>query len=1733
VRLALAHPGEALVRPPAAPAGVTIGLVGAGKGGAALLDLLLEWSDGSVAVVVDLRPDAPGLRKARALGIPTALHHLAVFSHPVDVVLEVTGRATVLDDLVRAKPAHVEVIGAASLRFFWTLLQSQVKAARQLRVQLDLAMALGSALDPKRQIVIAIQKLAQACDVDRCGFLLLDDVTGLVTPVTAQYATGESDQRLGPAFKRLWHLPLSDVPFVSAAIDRRRPIEIADPASSPLLAPGWADLFGIKSLLVLPLFRKERPIGVCLLDYCHEPRRFTPEQTALGITLASQVSLALENVHLRQRAEARAEKLTALSALTQLVTSAGSREQVFREIAKTAVTLLGGRVAQVWVDDPAMGVLRIQGGFGLDPVRELPLLESPEIPCGQGVIAGVFQSRRAEYLVDVQDDSRWLNMRLARELGLHAYAGIPLITEERVTGALVILFDTRRVFSPEERELMHLLGGQAAVAIENTRLFEESERRRRAAESLAETGRLITQSLDPEELGRRVTHSLRTLLGGHAAALFQREPESDDLAAVAISEDDGPEPWPSMVLPPETGVAGLAIRERQPVAILDLIADSRIALAPDVRDRIEQNPFRAVLAVPLTVQNEVIGALSLRDRAGRVFTCEEIALALAVADQAAVALENARLYAEATRRQRQAEELARLAQVVTASLELPEVLERVVHAATGLLPEAAARIWVAEGDRLLLRSENGIHRTPKVELAIGEGLTGQVALTRRPLVVEDMQGDPRTISATWARQEGHVSFAGIPLIVGEHLVGVLALVSHLRHRFSSKEVEILSSFGTQAAIAIENARLFQESRARQARLEGLMQLTGELARLQPVELLLVRIAEACGRLLGTDSAGFRLVDGDELVVVGTTGDANQMMSTARLKIGESLSGLVAATGEPLLVRDPADDPRVILAHREAIRSAGHRAFLGVPVKVGDRVLGVLSIRTRRPEGFSGEDVAIATAFAAQAAIALENARLYSETEHRRSVAEQLAGIGQLIAQSLESEVVGQKIVEGLRALLGARASALYRLDPVSRDLQAHAIAGEIGPLAVLPAGTGLAGLAVRESVPVVTPNVATDPRVVLPPIGGEQIEREFARAALAVPLLVQGTVVGVLAVGDREGRLFSDDDVRLAQMFAGQAVLALENARLYEEARTQLKRTQTLLAIGQTVGATLDLTETLRRVATETRQALSADLVGAYLADQDEKFLRPIAGSRIPQGLVQAFRDFPFPLKGHRFVEEAWEQRHTVWADDAEADPRIDREAFARFPHGSVAFVPMIAKDRPIGGLFLVWETRRPALTLDELMLAEGICRQAAIAVGNARLYDEARQTLEELRATQEQLTQAQKMEAVGRLAGGIAHDFNNLLTVIMGRSDLLRRDPTAADSVRRGLEIILKTAGTAADLTRQLLAFSRKQVLQPRVLDLNTVVASTNQMLRRLIGEDIALGTVLDPDLGRVKADPGQIEQILMNLTINARDAMPKGGQLTIETTNVELDTAYVRGHVDARPGPHVMLAVSDTGVGMTRETLARLFEPFFTTKEVGKGTGLGLSTVYGIVKQSGGCMWVYSEPGEGATFKIYLPRVQDAAEPSEATTTPPADAPCGSETILLVEDEDEVRELARELLQARGYTVLEAPDGAEALRISERHPGMIHLMLTDIVMPGMSGRELATRLTALRPGVAVLYMSGYTDNAVVHHGVLDPGAAFVQKPMAPDVLVRKVRELLDYGKSLENRECPEAELPRREQAI
>ncbi len=378
---------------------------------------------------------------------------------------------------------------------------------------------------------------------------------------------------------------------------------------------------------------------------------------------------------------------------------------------------------------------------------------------------------------------------------------------------------------------------------------------------------------------------------------------------------------------------------------------------------------------------------------------------------------------------------------------------------------------------------------------------------------------------------------------------------------------------------------------------------------------------------------------------------------------------------------------------------------------------------------------------------------------------------------------------------------------------------------------------------------------------------------------------------------------------------------------------------------------------------------------------------------------------------------------------------------------------------------------------------------------------------------QAQKMEAIGRLAGGVAHDFNNLLTVIQGYGELLRSSVAKGDPNEAGVEEILRAAERATALTRQLLAFSRRQVLEPTVIRLDTVVANMEKMLRRLIGEDVELVISRDADLGCVKADPGQVEQVLMNLAVNARDAMPNGGRLTIDVASVDLNEAAVKEPGHPEPGPYVMLTVTDTGVGMNAETLSHLFEPFFTTKGPGKGTGLGLATVYGIVKQSGGAVWPVSAPGNGTTFRIYLPRVEGGAPETEPVRMP--DAVGGNETILVVEDEAAVRKLAVSVLASGGYTVLEAGSPADGLDLEARHPGRIDLLLTDVVMPGMSGREMAERLVARRPEMKVLFMSGYVDDAIASHGVLKPGIHLLRKPFAPASLAREVREVLDAASS------------------
>ena len=478
------------------------------------------------------------------------------------------------------------------------------------------------------------------------------------------------------------------------------------------------------------------------------------------------------------------------------------------------------------------------------------------------------------------------------------------------------------------------------------------------------------------------------------------------------------------------------------------------------------------------------------------------------------------------------------------------------------------------------------------------------------------------------------------------------------------------------------------------------------------------------------------------------------------------------------------------------------------------------------------------------------------------------------------------------------------------------------------------------------------------------------------------------------------------------------------------------------------------------------------------------------EGAIRYASPSVFPLLGY-VPEELVGRRmlDLVHADDAGTTLRVFAEGVATGKGGRLLELRFRHKD----GSYRILEA------IGRYLLEDPVVRGIVI---NAR-------DVTERRSIERQLLQAQKMEAVGRLAGGIAHDFNNVLTAILGYVALLLDGLPTLSPLRPDLEEIRAAADRAAGLTRQLLAFSRQQIIAPTVLNPNAVVADMDKLLRRLLGEDIVVVTKLDPALGAVRADAHQLEQVVVNLAVNSRDAMPEGGRLTIETRNAELDESYVREHVPVRPGRYVMLGLSDTGTGMSPETMSHMFEPFYTTKEAGKGTGLGLATVYGIVKQSGGYVWCYSEQGEGTTFKVYLPRVDAPVDrlPVRAAARPAR----GSETILVVEDEAALREIIRRVLEKRGYTVLEASTFDAASTLARAYVGAIQLLLTDVVLPGGSGRLLADELLAERADLKVLFMSGYTEDVIVQRGVLAPGTPFINKPFSADTLAGKVRDVLD----------------------
>jgi PAS domain S-box-containing protein len=962
-----------------------------------------------------------------------------------------------------------------------------------------------------------------------------------------------------------------------------------------------------------------------------------------------------------------------------------------------------------------------------------------------------------------------------------------------------------------------------------------------------------------------------------------------------------------------------------------------------------------------------------------------------------------------------------------------------------------------------------------IALADIEGRDGPASTairTGKPVVVSDYL--PDSTVAPWRDQaagRGYVSSIALPLVANSQPFGVLSIYSQEANAFDAENVSLLVELANDLAYAIVVLRTHAEwrqakeaLRRRNRELELLNRASRVFISSFDLDQVLAVVLEDVRDLLGVAACSAWLIDPatGELVCRQATGPRSEIVPGWRLAPGQGIVGWVARSGEALIVSDTQTEERYFdgIARQIGLEI---RSLLTVPLEAKEDVIGVLQVVHTTAGRFSIADQVLLESLAGPAAIAIENARLYELAQ--QEISERVRVEKEVNRRNRELELLNRVIAVSVsewepNSILETACRELARAFEVPQAVAALLNAEKTAAEVVAEYRTSDRPAALNKTIPVSgSPSfqyllthrapLAVDNAQRDPRLAPvhDLLRQRGIRSVLILPLVTKDEVIGSLSLDAVEPRHFSAEEVSLAWSVAEQAAVALAHVRLVRGHRRLIAAVEQI-----------------------AEGVLIADTEGTVLYTNPA--FEQITGYSQAEVARQGSRILADGVLGAHY-EEAWA---TVSAGKAWHGRLVNRRRDRTLYTADVTVSPV----RDEGGEIVNYVT-----------LQRDVTREMEL---------------------EEQYQRAQRMETIGRLTAGIAHDFNNLLTAINGFAELARTQSRADGEVRELLDKALDAGRRATGLVRQLLAFSRKQIIEPQTLDLNDVVGDMGKMLQHIIGEDIRLRTRLAPGLWPVVADPAQVEQVIVNLAVNARDAMPHGGELTIETANVTLDDGYVASRLGVKPGDYVLVAVSDTGVGMSREVQAHLFEPFFTTKENGQGTGLGLATAYGIVKQGGGDIQVHSEEGIGTTFKIYLPRSGKAmGSPAHSKPEMVEEPPSGSETILLIEDNARVRELARRALQRRGYAVLEAENGAQALQLAAQHPGSIDMLLADVVLPGLSGMALVEQLLRVQPGLKTLFMSGYAGETIAYHGLLEPGVTLLQKPFSPLTLARKVRAVLD----------------------
>jgi GAF domain-containing protein/ActR/RegA family two-component response regulator len=1245
--------------------------------------------------------------------------------------------------------------------------------------------------------------------------------------------------------------------------------------------------------------------------------------------------------------------------------------------------------------------------------------------------------------------------------GYQTQLALPVPVNGETWGVMALISKKERVFDADELTLLQAVAHQVGQAVARASLLAESREKSRRLETLARLAQTLNATLSLDEVFRRVVDAATELFGSSAAQLWLVDDDGHHISLRAAAGQSSASGFERLRV--GEGLIGTVVATRTPLTAVDALGDPR---ARNV-EQVQAEGVVSVGIVPLLLGDVVLGALSIGVRVRHEHTAEELQLLGSLAAHAANAINNARLYADEHARRAYLAALLEINKKIGAVGPTEMLLASIAEEAMRLLDVDNAGFRLVEGEDLVLAGLAGAagETMLRSRIRIGESLSGTVVASGRTLNCEfsSMPGMVPEHRAAGHRL-GYTTYLGVPLKVAERTIGVLSF--RARRPFTAREQEMAEAFAGQAALALEHSRLYSEAGRQTEQMRALADLARLMSETLEFDLAAQRVADSVRTLLSARSSCLYQFDpaSEALVAIATASGGNFPWVTVLPK-DTGIAGLAVREQGPVVSADVLIDPRIVYSDqtRGRVEAETHRALLAVPLIVRGLLSGALAVSDRVGRRFTEPEVRLAQAFADQAALALENARLYTEATRRRLEAEELARLARTLTESLDSRAVGERIVESVITLFHAQSSVLRLLEP-DGGLVTLALGGGIRavsePGSVVPPGAGVSGRAVLEGRAVSSSDLFDDPTIVMTGEMRDIMRRASDAAVLAVPLRAKGQTIGALSLADAPGRLFPEAEVALLQAFADQAALALENARLYEQNLRQVEELSMLLALSQTFAGQLDRATLLDAIRAHVGRILGVTNMAIALRDEERRELEVVL--RIVDGVDDMRPPLRFPFRSIGLMSVVLESAEAIRTDDyiAECGRRgVDPVArFARMRHW--LGVPMTAGDSVIGVLAVLSADR--AFTAGDERLLTSVAHLAALALRNARLFEERMRAYGELAAAQDQLVRTEKLRALGEMASGVAHDFNNLLASILGRAQLtLQRlqDP----QLRRWLQVIERAALDGAQTVRRLQEFTRIRRDHPFVsVDLNDVVRGALEITQsrwreetRTRGVTVEVRTSF-ATLPPVAGDPAELREAMTNLILNAVDAMPQGGTLTLGT---------------AATADAVVVTVEDSGVGIPEAIRGKIFDPFFTTKGP-QGTGLGLSMTYGILSRHGARITVESREGRGTVFRLtFIPgEGPDAVAPAPATA--PA-APDVALRCLVVDDEPEVGAMLGDVLETGGHRVVVLTDGAEAVARFRAEP--FDLVLTDLAMPRVSGWQVAQAVKEIAPAVPVVLVTGF----------------------------------------------------------